>query len=62
MVSQEKVSGNQVIRSRVAQTQQPDAERLFQGVFNASKQILIKKITKKENVSIEKREINVLSC
>ena len=30
IVSQDKVSENQVLRSRVAKTQQPDAERLIQ--------------------------------
>ena len=32
-VSQEEVSENQVIRSRVAKTQQLDAERLNFGIF-----------------------------
>ena len=33
IVSQNEVSKNQVIRSRVAKTQQPDAERLIAGII-----------------------------
>ena len=40
IVSRDEVSENQVIRSRVAKTQQPDAERLIYNLFYKKSEIV----------------------
>ena len=57
IISQDEVSENQVIRSRVAKTQQPDAERL---INNFSMRFLSRKIKRRYDQRIGRFFVSTL--